>query len=119
MVSFGFLSAILILAGCSKNPAPPPPLAVERIPMELDQAFKAAQPEIKELVGKLNSSLQKKEYTEAYDAVQALGNVPGTTMAQRSLVSRAMLTIYGLLQTAQEQGNEKAAAALQYYRMTK
>jgi hypothetical protein len=110
---------LLLLAGCSKEPGPPPPLAVEQIPAELEKAFKQAKQDPKDLVTKLNSSLQSKDYPDAYDAVQALGNVPEATKEQRMLVSRAMLTIYGLLQAAQAQGDDKASAAIRYHQMTK
>lgn len=105
--------------GCSKDPGPPPPLAVEQIPAELNKMFKDAKQDAKDLVAKLNSSLESKDYPAAYDAVQALGNLGDTTIPQRQLSARAMLTIYGLLQTAQSQGDEKAAESLQYHKMTK
>jgi hypothetical protein len=117
---FIFLPILLLfLAGCSKEPGPPPALAVEQIPAELEKAFKQAKQETKDVVGKLNSGLQNKDYADAYDAVQALGNIPDTTKEQRMLVSRAMLTIYGLLQTAQANGDDRAAAAIRYHQMTK
>src|SRR6516225_3116357 len=115
---FIFLPILLLfLAGCSKEPGPPPALAVEQIPAELEKAFKQAKQETKDVVGKLNSGLQNKDYADAYDAVQALGNIPDTTKEQRMLVSRAMLTIYGLLQTAQANGDDRAAAAIRYHQM--
>jgi len=117
---FIFLPILLLfLAGCSKEPGPPPALAVEQIPAELEKAFKQAKQETKDVVGELNSGLQNKDYADAYDAVQALGNIPDTTKEQRMLVSRAMLTIYGLLQTAQANGDDRAAAAIRYHQMTK
>ena len=117
---FIFLPILLLfLAGCSKEPGPPPALAVEQIPAELEKAFKQAKQETKDVVGKLNSGLQNKDYADAYDAVQALGNIPDTTKEQRMLFSRAMLTIYGLLQTAQANGDDRAAAAIRYHQMTK
>ena len=112
-------SMLLLLAGCSKDPGPPPPLAVEQIPAELEKAFKQARQEPKDLVAKISASLQSKDYPAAYDAVQALGSVPDATKEQRSLTARAMLTIYGLLQEAQAQGDDKAAAALRYHQMSK
>ena len=112
-------SVFLFLAGCAKDPGPPPPLAAEQIPAELDKAFKSASQATKDLVAKVSSGLQTKDYPAAYDAVQALGSVADTTREQRALTSRAMLTIYGLLQSAQAQGDDQAAAALRYHQMTK
>jgi hypothetical protein len=112
-------SALMLGGGCAKDPGPPPPLVVEQIGPELDKAFKEAKAEPKELVAKVNSSLQAKDYTIAYDAIQALCSLPDATKEQRSLSARAMLTIHGLLQEAQAQGDEKAGAALRYHQSTK
>ena len=113
------LCSMVLLPGCSKDPGPPPPLAVEQIPAELEKAFKQARQEPKDLVAKITTGLQSKDYPAAYDAVQALGSVPDATKEQRALTARAMLTIYGLLQEAQSQGDDKAAAALRYHQMSK
>ena len=112
-------SLLLLPTGCSKDPGPPPPLAADKIPSELEQAFKQARQEPKDLVAKITAGLQSKDYPAAYDAVQALGSVPDDTKEQRALTARAMLTIYGLLQEAQAQGDDKAAAALRYHQMSK
>ncbi|HEV7926844.1 MAG TPA: hypothetical protein VGR14_15905 [Verrucomicrobiae bacterium] len=104
--------ALLGLVGCGKDPGPPPPLAVEQIPAEMQKAFNNAVPEAKETVGRLISTLQSKDYPAAFQEVQALCNLPGETKEQRALAARALLSITGLLQTAQDQGDEKAAAAL-------
>jgi hypothetical protein len=104
--------ALLGLVGCGKEPGPPPPLAVEQIPAEMQKAFNNAVPEAKETVGRLISTLQSKDYPAAFQEVQALCSLPGETKEQRALAARALLTITELLQTAQDQGDQKAAAAL-------
>jgi len=113
------LCLLFLAAACSKDPGPPPPLAAEQIPAELDKAFKTAKQETKDLAAKVSAGIQAKDYPAAYDAIQALGNVPDTTIEQRKLTARAMLTIYGLLQTAQAQGDDNASAALSYHQRTK
>ena len=118
-VCLALCSLAILVCGCAKDPGPPPPLAVENIPGELEKAFQAAKQQTKDIVGKVNSGLQSKDYPGAYDAIQALGSLPDTSIEQRRLTARAMLTIYGLLQTAQSQGDDKAAAALRYHQMTK
>jgi hypothetical protein len=116
-----FASSIILvgLVGCSRDPGPPPAIAVEQIPAELDKSFKTAKQEIKNLVGKITSALQTKDYPAAYDAVQALGTLPDASQSQRVLTARAALTIYSLLQAAQAQGDENAAAAIRYHQATK
>jgi hypothetical protein len=98
--------------GCNRDSGPPPPLAVEQIPAEMQKAFNSAGTEAKEVVGRLISALQNKDYPTAYQEVQDLCNLPVETREQRELAARALLTITGLLQTAQAQGDERAATAL-------
>jgi hypothetical protein len=111
--------AVLFLSGCRQDPGPLPVLAAEQIPTEFEKAFKLASAETRDLAAKVSSGVQAKDYPAAYDAVQALTSVPGTTQEQRALAARASLTIYGLLQAAQAQGDDKAAAALRYHQMSK
>jgi hypothetical protein len=118
-ILFALCFCFLGLLGCKHEDKPPPPLAVEQIPSELQKVFKVARQETKELIAKVSSGLQTKDYVAAYDAVQALCSVPDASTDQRAMASRAMLTIYGLLQAAQSQGDEQAAAALKFHQMTK
>jgi hypothetical protein len=104
--------AVFGLAGCGKNPGPPPPLSVEQIPAELQKAFNNTGSETKEVVGRVISTLQSKDYPTAYEEIQTLCALPDETQEQRLLAARALLTLTGLLQTAQSQGDERAAAAL-------
>ncbi len=113
------LCSLLVVGGCSKDPGPPPPLAADRISPELQRVFNQAKAETKDLVTKVTTGLQSKDYATAYDAIQALIALPDLSKDQRALSVRAMLTIYGLLQDAQAQGDEKAAAALRYHQSTK
>jgi hypothetical protein len=117
------LFAVLISCGplgCTQSGSQPPaPLAVEQIPAEMNKAFAKAPAEIKETVEKLNGSLEAKDYIIAAQTVQTLFNLPVATKDQRMISTRAMLTINGLLQTAQAQGDQKAAAALAEQRRLK
>jgi hypothetical protein len=112
--TIGLIASLAMLgpAGCDKDPGPPAPLAAEAIPAEMQKAFNSAAPEAKDSVSRLTSALQGKDYPAAYEEVQALCSLPGETSEQRALAARALLTMTGLLQTAQAQGDERAAAAL-------
>jgi hypothetical protein len=118
-----FFAALMISCGplgCTQSGSQPPdPLAVEQIPAEMNKAFAKAPAEIKETVEKLNGSLEAKDYIIAAQTVQTLFNLPVATKDQRMISTRAMLTINGLLQTAQAQGDQKAAAALAEQRRLK
>ena len=113
------LLLLMALLGCSRDDKPPPPLAVEQIPVELDKAFKSGPQQARDLVAKVTASLQKKDFPAAYDAVHALSSLPDASRDQRALASRAELSVYGLLQTAQAQGDENAAAAVRFLKSTK
>ena len=107
-------------AGCGRGGSQPPaPLAVEQIPTEMNKAFAKAASDIKEVVNQLNTTLASKDYVAASQNIQMLFNLPVATKDQRMVTARAMLTINGLLQTAQAQGDQKAAAVLSEQRRLK
>jgi hypothetical protein len=110
------LSAILLSlasTGCKQRTVPPPPpLPAAEIPGEMNKAFAKAPSDVKEVVTRLNAALEAKDYPAAYEAVQLLFNLPVATKDQRMVSVRASLTINGLLQTAQGQGDQNAAAVL-------
>jgi len=108
------------LAGCSRSGSqPPPPLAVEQIPTEMNKAFAKAPADVKDVVNQLNTTLGAKDYVAASQAIQTLFNLPVATKDQRMVTVRSMLTINSLLQTAQAQGDQKAAAVLSEQRRLK
>jgi hypothetical protein len=112
--------ALLSVAGCDRGSSgPPPALAVEQIPAEMQKAYSKATAEVKDVVTQLSSTLQNKDYPAAYQVVQVLCNLPVATREQRLVTARAMLTITGLLQTAQAQGDQNAAAVLSFQKKTK
>jgi len=116
---FLFLSVSLGLAtvvGCNRNSGPPPALPAEQIAAEFNKAFAKAPQVAKELAAGVTSSLEKKDYAGAYQAVQVLMGVPELTKEQQLTASRAMLTITGLTQAAGAAGDKNAAAALKSLR---
>jgi hypothetical protein len=105
--------------GCHREEGPPPPLAAEQIPSEFAAGYKDAKPELKDLADQVLKALEAKDYPAAHQAVQNLAMSPAANKAQQILAARALITVTGLLQTAQAQGDEKAAAALKLYQSTK
>lgn len=104
------------LTGCNRNAGPPPPLAAEQFPAEFKKAFAKAPEAARALSTGVIETMQQKNYTAAYEAVQALVTLPNLTKEQQSIATRASLTINGLLQTAQNQGDQGAATALRTQR---
>ncbi len=104
---------------CHREAGPPAPLPAESLPAEFEKGFAKARPQVKELSAKVVSAVQGKEYAGAYALVQELCAAPEATDAQKRLAARAMLTITTLLQTAQAQGDQSAAEALQLHKMYK
>lgn len=106
--------------GCNRaGSQPPAPLAVEQIPQEMNKAFAKAPADVKEMVNDLNKALEAKDYVAASQVVQTLFNLPVATKDQRMVTVRSMLTVNSLLQTAQAQGDQKAAAVLSEQRRLK
>jgi len=104
---------------CSRTPVPPTPLAADQIAPQLKKAFAQVPPPTSDLVNEIVAAVQTNGYVAAFQAVQALSAIPGTTKDQRFLASRVMLTLNGLLQSAQAQGDEGATVALKLYQHSK
>jgi wobble nucleotide-excising tRNase len=85
---------------------------VTDIPAEFDKAFKSAKPNVKALAAEIATSLSKSNYPAVYEQVQALCAAPEATEDQKALAARALLTVTGLLQSAQSAGDTKAAEVL-------
>ena len=113
------LGLLSVLAACNRSSAPPPSLTAQELPGALTTAFGKASPEAKALAEQVVARVQGQDYTRAFAAVQRLAAMPGLTREQLTLASRAMLTVSELLQSAQSQGDAKAAQTLNRYGLDK
>jgi hypothetical protein len=94
-------------------------LAADQIPAEMQAAFAKAGPELKAKADEVLRQLQAKDYPAAYQGVNSLFGMAGITPAQTTLASRVMLTLSGLMQAAQAQGDQNSAAMLNYIKRNK
>lgn len=113
------LLALTILNACHREDAPLAALPPEQIPAEFGKTFSNAKPGAKDASDRVLKALADKDYPAAFQAVQELCSVGDATKPQQTLAARAMVTIQGLLQSAQAQGDEKATAAIKQYQSTK
>ena len=118
-ITAALLFVLTLGVGCNRTSPPPTPLSAEELPAAMEKAFSKAQSETKDLASQVVAAVQAKDYSKAFLAVQTLGNLPGLTKDQQSVVSRATLTVNTLLQAAQSQGDTKAAETLKTYRTDK
>lgn len=112
----------LVLAvglGCNRTTPPPTPLTAEELPGALEKAFSNARPQAKEQATLVVTSVKGRDFPKAFSTIQALITEPGLSKEQVNIAARAMITISGMLQEAQAQGDPKAAAAVNQYRETK
>jgi len=116
---FTALSVFFLVSACQRDSGPPAPLPLDQIASEFDKGFKDAKLEVKDLAKKVVDALQAKDYPAAHQAIQELSIAPGATKNQQTLAARAFVTITALVQTAQSQGDEKAATVLKTYQGTK
>lgn len=105
--------------GCNRTTPPPTPLTAEELPGALEQAFSKAKPQAKELATLVVTSVKGRNFPKAFSTIQALAALPDLTKEQVNVAARATITVSGLLQEAQAQGDAKAAAAIKQYRETK
>jgi len=116
------LDLLLVLAlglGCSRSSAPPTPLTAQELPGVLEKTFNTANPQAKEQATQVVTAVQAKDYSKAFWGIQTLAGVTGLTKEQVKVTARATLTISSLLQSAQAEGDQKAAATLKTYRENK
>jgi len=113
---FGALGLVL---ACSPNTAPPSPLAVDQIPAEMQRVFAKAKPELRQIVDKMVEALKSKDFPTAFEGMHYLTTVRDATKEQQLVTARSMLTVNALLQTASAQGDQKAAALLEYQKRSK
>jgi hypothetical protein len=119
-------AALLLAAGCTKESAPPPPLAVEQAPASLEEAFKQPaateakqDPQVRELVNEAKGAVQSQDYTRALFALQSLSTRSDLDGTQRDFVTRAMLAVHQALEARAGAGDAKAREALEIRRATK
>ncbi|MBI4663707.1 MAG: hypothetical protein HY735_33315 [Verrucomicrobia bacterium] len=111
--------ALLVMAGCTKEAAPPQPIAVEQAPTSLAETFKDAAPELKTLVTDAIGAFGAKDYPKALFALQTLSARSDLTPEQRDLATRSMLTVNQTLAEQASSGDQKAQQVLQFQRTTK
>jgi predicted small lipoprotein YifL len=116
LLSLALTITLTALVGCGRNSGPPPALPAEKIAAEFNKVFAKAPQMAKELAVGVTSSLEKKDFAGAYQAVQVLIGVPDLTKEQQMTATRAMLTITTLTQAAGAAGDQNAAAALRSLR---
>jgi len=122
ILTFYLALGLISLAGpgCHhQNDGPPPPLPAEQIPAAFAAGFKDAKPEVKDLADKFLKTLEAKDYPAAHQVSQELQMLEAATKPQQLLAARAFLTVTSLLQAAQAQGDENAAAEIKHYNSTK
>ena len=111
--------ALFCLTGCHKAWTPPPPLSEAEIPSDFQKTFAKASPEVKDVIGQAVAAIQSKDYPAAYTILQGVYHMPGVTQEERELASQTLLTLNGLMQTAESQGDQRAADFLRLQRATK
>jgi hypothetical protein len=92
---------------------------LDQIPAALQKAFSGANAENRSLADQIVATLQAQDYSKAFYQIQNLAAAPGLNKEQQGITSRAVLTLNGVLQSAQSKGDEKAAETLKTYRVNK
>ena len=123
--TFLILASTLLISGCSKNPTPPPPLAIDQATESFESVFKPSKPggqlspDLKQLVDEASGALKSKNFTTALFALQSLSSRSDLTPAQRDFVTRSMLAAQKALEEQASTGDQKAQQALELRRATK
>ena len=113
------LFLLLVVVGCNRSSSSLAPLPVGELSSALEKAFSKTKPGVKDLADQVIASVKTQDYPKAYRELQNLSIAPGLTREQASIASRSILTVHGLLQSAEAKGDQKAATTLNNYRMSK
>ncbi len=114
------LMMALFAAACDRTVPPLTPLTEQEFSSVVENAFAGGKPPpAKEFATQLVEAFKAKDYSKAFGSAQSLSAVPDLSQEQANVVARASLTISALLQTAQTQGDTKAAKTLEHYRKNK
>ena len=119
LLTFVLMLGLGFIVGCSRNSGPPPPLAAAELPAAFGKAFGTAKPEAKALANQVVAAVQAQDYSKAFNDLQMLINRADLTKDQMSVATRGVATVQTLLQSAQTQGDAKAAETLKTYQSTK
>ena len=117
----GFLAlSLLIAAGCSKPGASAPtPLAADKIPDAVNQAFAGAPEETRQQVASVVTDVQAKDSSTAFVDLQSLSARPNLSPLQRQIVVRAMQTTLQQVRSDATNGNPTAQKVLHQYISTR
>jgi hypothetical protein len=116
--SLAVLSALLVSPGCRQAHGPEA-IPVEEVPAAVSHAFDQAAPEVKNAANQVISSIQTKDEAKAFLELHVLASRPDLTPEQREAASRSILSLNERLRAAAEEGDNRAAEALQIYRSSK
>jgi len=112
-------AAVVLICGCSREAAPPKPLAIDQAPASLQEVFKGASPESKKLVDDAVAALGGKDFAKALFALQSLSGRSDLTASQRDIASRSMLAVNQALADQASSGDQSAQQVLQFQRSNK
>jgi hypothetical protein len=114
------VAALLTLAGCSRSDDGP---AIARNPQEaasqLDQAFAAAAPEIKQSVAAASEALRSGEYEKAVINLQVVRSGEALTLDQGLAIHSSVVTLESSLVNAMAAGDPNARRAYELLKAMK
>lgn len=97
----------------------PEVMAVEEVPAAVENAFKDASDEVKQSVEEVVSAVKGKDESKALLDLQEVFARPDLSPAQREAANQSMISLNQKLRAAAEQGDQRAAQALEVYRARK
>lgn len=124
LVRFGTVQTLVLswamfaAVGCGGG-KDPEVLSVEQVPAAVEDAFKNASPEVKESVEGVVAAVKGKDESKALLDLQEIFARPDLSPEQREAANRSMISLNQKLRTAAEQGDQRAAQALEVYRARK
>jgi hypothetical protein len=118
-IGMALLVVVSLALGCSHHDAPLEPLSSAELAPALEKAFTKAKPEVRDLITQAITAVQAQDYSKAFLQLNKLQSQPDLTQEQSTVLARGILTLNGLLQSAQSKGDANAAQTLKNYDQNK
>jgi hypothetical protein len=115
----GAWCVLSLATGCGERNQAPTPMPLEQIPAALQSVAQNADADVKAKAAAAIAALKGTNVTQALFLVQALANRTDLTSQQQETIARCLLTVVAQVQSSATNGNEEAAAAIQYRRESK
>jgi len=118
-ISFIFPIFVLLAVGCSPSSKAPEPFTMTEVVPSLKKEFVGAKEDTRAAIEGIVQLVEGTNYVDALAKADELSKNPSLSKKQRNVISRSRLALMGAINTAADNGDEKASDELVYRQANK